>query len=126
MKLLEAQQRLLSALLNRGVKAYTGQNGRTIYGFSSGSDFRLSFMPGNSRTLISHAVTVQADIRNKGVGTKLCQLREEAAKEAGVTLMLCTVRGDNPAQEHLLNKRSWIRLTKNERTNCSLWGKQLW
>lgn len=122
----EARLWLAQALREVGLHAYEETTSKyTVHGFTMmpASHFSLSFMPGNRRTLISHAVNVETP--GKGVGTKLCELREQAARKAGVTLMLATVMDSNAAEIAVLTKCGWARLTQNEQTKCSLWGKQL-
>jgi GNAT superfamily N-acetyltransferase len=116
---------LVHALWKRGAGATEGLSKYDVQCATKESVFKLSFMPGNRRTLISHAVEVFLEARGKGVGTKLNELREEAAREAGVTLMLATVRDDNTAEIRVLEKCGWTRFTQNHETHCSLWGKQL-
>lgn len=121
----EARYRLLAALLQRDVKATLSSFPYDIVCYADEAKFSLSFMPGNRRTLISHDVEVYETCRRRGVGTRMCALREEAAREAGVTLILATVKDDNVAEVKILEKGGWSRLTQNSITGCSLWGKQL-
>lgn len=122
--LLEARKLLVDALIERGI-SISGVGHYDITCASPVASFSLSFMPGNRRTLISHAALVKPEFRGKGVGTRMNKLREEAAREAGVTLMLATVRDDNAPEIRVLEKCEWKRLTQNTETKCSLWGKQL-
>ena len=89
-----------------------------------GWTFTVSFMPGNRRILISHGVRIDEGLRGKGLGRKLLKLREEIAREAGVNLLLATVRDDNEIEQHLLITEEWVRLIQRD-TEISLWGKQL-
>jgi len=86
--------------------------------------FRLSLMPGNRRVLISHGVTIHPAYRGKGIGRKYLRLREEIAREAGINLLLVTVRNDNLAEIHLLETEGWKKFT-DRNTGVSLWGKEL-
>jgi RimJ/RimL family protein N-acetyltransferase len=116
---------LMEAVRSRGVPCTSSA---TPYGLISKTDigtFELHFLPGNRRTLVSHGVVINPAHRGKGEGTRLCKLREEAAKVAGVTLLLATVRNDNVAEICVLEKCRWTRLTNNLDTQCSLWGKTL-
>lgn len=122
----EARRQLTQALRSRGVHAYEATTSKyDVFASTSATEFTLSFMPGNRRTVISHAVKVFPDYRNKGIGTQMCKLREDAAREAGITLMLATVVDSNWEEIRILEKCSWVRLTQNLNTHCSLWGKQL-
>jgi ribosomal protein S18 acetylase RimI-like enzyme len=89
------------------------------------SEFRLSFLPGNRRILISHGVRIPEDRRGKGLGQKYLRMREEIAREAGVNLLLATVREDNPVEKHLLRKHGWEKLIYRRGTGVSLWAKRL-
>ncbi len=101
------------------------KNERTIEYITTTAKFSMSFMPGNRRTIISHGVVVEPEFRNKGEGRKLLQLREELAVEAGVNLLLATVKNYNAPEIHLLKTSGWKRLTNRKDTKTSLWGKQL-
>ena len=101
------------------------KNERTIEYVTTVAKFSMSFMPGNRRTIISHGVLVESEFRNKGEGRKLLQLREDLAKEAGVNLLLATVKNYNKIEIHLLKTSGWKRLTNRKDTKTSLWGKQL-
>jgi hypothetical protein len=123
--LAESRERLLVALRERGAKAIPAHGEHKVWGWTTYGAFALSFLPGNRRTLVSHEVEVFLRLRSRGYGTKMCALRESAAQEAGVTLMLATVMDDNLAEIRVLEKRKWSRLTQNKETKCSLWGKSL-
>lgn len=86
--------------------------------------FRLSFLPGNRRVLISSHVHIVFSERGQGLGRKMLKLRDEIAKECGANLLLATVREDNPIQVHLLETSGWKRFNKRE-TGVCLWGKEL-
>lgn len=124
MELTESKQLLKQALEARGVVVGAMASYAVICRTAHGN-FSLSFMPGNCRTLISHGVVIDEACRGKGYGTADNKLREEAARAAGVTLILATVRDDNAPEIHILEKLGWSRLTQNQVTRCSLWGKQL-
>jgi len=120
-----AIQLLLAALEERGIKVAT-INGDALHCQVPEGRFSLTLMPGNRRTLISHDLFLEPSARGKGLGRKLLGLREEAARQAGITLLLATVRNDNSVEVHLLNTTSgWQRLTNCIPTQVSLWGKEL-
>jgi len=98
---------------------------RTIEYVTTVAKFSMSFMPGNRRTIITHGVLVEPQFRNRGEGRKLLQLRENLAKEAGVNLLLATVKNDNIVEIHLLQTSGWIRFTSRRDTKTALWGKRL-
>ena len=123
--LAEARRLLIEALQKLGVKAYSAADRHGVFCSNDYGSFELSFLPGNRRTLVSHAVTIYPKYRGKGYGTLTCRIREDAAREAGVTLLLATVRDDNAAEIRVLTKCNWGRLTQNLETHCSLWGKTL-
>lgn len=115
---------LVRAFRTRGMYP-TLKDKRTIEHVSTVAKFSMSFMPGNRRTIISHGVLVEPEFRNKGEGRKLLKLREELAKEAGVNLLLATVKNYNKVEVHLLKTSGWKRFTNRRDTKTSLWGKQL-
>lgn len=124
--LAEARQQLAQALRKRGVHGTEATTDKyRVDAWKGAVSFKLSFLPGNRRTLVSHDVVVTQEYRGQGLGTEACLLRESAAREAGVTLMLATVMDDNVAEVTVLEKCEWRRLTQNKTTKCSLWGKQL-
>lgn len=118
--LAQSKYLLERALRTRGFNVY-----ETYLAVSSNAQFRLSFMPGNRRVLISSNVIVFEHERGKGVGRRLLGLREECARECGANLLLATVREDNPIEIHLLETSGWKRLNKRETTGVCLWGKEL-
>lgn len=120
----EARYLLLRAMRTRGFNPeLTGE--RTLTVVTSDYNFSLSFMPGNRRVLISHKVFIQPACRNKGIGKKLLAMREELSREAGINLLLATVKNDNEVEIHLLKKARWDRLINRLGTKTSLWGKKL-
>ena len=121
----KARAALVQALHTRGVKAYSGADTYSVFGHTDYGAFILSFLPGNRRTLVSNGVEIKVSLRNQGYGTKMCRLREDAAKDAGVTLLLATVMDSNLPEIRVLTKCGWSRLTQNLETACSLWGKTL-
>lgn len=121
----EARAELLTVLRKYGVKCYPAQEKRGIFAFVDDCVFELHFLPGNRRTIVSHGVFIPPARRGKGLGTIFCAFREKMCREAGITLMLATVRNDNIAEEKVLTKNSWTRFTNNQQTGCSLWGKTL-
>lgn len=86
--------------------------------------FRLTFMPGNRRVLISSHVVIRDEFRGKGIGRKMLAMREEIARECGANLVLATVREDNSIEIHLLESSGWKRYNKRD-TGVCLWGKEL-
>ena len=112
------------ALKTRG---YLFQRDRHTFNvtLANGGKFSLSFFEGNRRMMISHGVYLPESERGKGIGKKLLQLREQIASEAGVNLLMATVRNDNPIEIHLLENAQWERLWNRQETGVSLWIKKL-
>ena len=119
----ESKHRLERALRTRGLTVNV--EGREFKVRAPHGAYSLSFMPGNRRILISHYVAVDPEMRGKGFGKRYLQQREEIAKEAGVNLLLATVRNDNEAEVHLLRTNGWRRMINRRSTGVSLWGKLL-
>jgi GNAT superfamily N-acetyltransferase len=119
----EAKYRLARAFRIRGFSLDI-VNERTFSAYENGYRFSLSFMPGNRRILISHDTHVDPEKRDQGLGKKMLGFKEVLAKDAGVNLLLATVRNDNHIEIHLLEKAGWTRLL-NRKTGVSLWGKEL-
>jgi len=91
---------------------------------SQGVRFGISLMPGNRRIAIFHGSVVPEQLRGKGLGQKFLALREELAHEAGINLLLATVRDTNEPEAHILTKAGWVRLIERE-TGTTLWGKRI-
>lgn len=87
--------------------------------------FSVGLMPGNRRILVSFGSFVQPEFRNKGLGRKMLRLRQEVAREAGINLMLATVRDDNKIERHLLRRAGWQILAPRPETGVSMWAKKL-
>lgn len=91
----------------------------------SNGHFCVGLMPGNRRILISFNSYIAPEMRDKGLGQRLLRLRQDVAREAGINLMLCTVRDDNKVERHLLRKAGWHVLAPRPETGVSLWAKRL-
>lgn len=123
----EARYLLRRALRSRGMSPdhlYLYSNPDKFKVVHATGCFTLSFMPGNRRVLISSDSYVIERERGQGLGRKLLKMREEIAREAGVNLLLATVREDNAIEIHLLETSGWKRFNKRE-TGVCLWGKEL-
>lgn len=82
--------------------------------------FTIVQLPGCCGVLISTGAYVSPEFRNLGIGTILNNLRKEIAKKVlGYSLLLCTNRMDNRAQQTILRKNGWekIHTFKNSRTD---------
>lgn len=110
------------ALRRRGLPTIAVSD-RELAHWSDSGNFRISLLPGNTRVAISHAVWLPKNKRGQGLGKKLLRSRMAAFREAGLRLILATVRNSNRAEMHLLRRRGWKRLIKFGST--SLWGKVL-
>lgn len=125
--LAEARSLLGAALRRRGYACFDLSDKYSVAAWSKdgAARFTLSFMPGNRRTLISHDVFVVPSMRGQGRGQIAAQARMDAARDAGVTLLLATVLNANKAEKHILAKLGWKVLSDNVFTQCALWGAQL-
>lgn len=75
------------------------------------ANFFMEEFPGNGDVLVSHAVSINQYQRGKGLGTLLNAIRSEAAREAGASAIICTVREDNAAERLVLFKNGWKLMT---------------
>jgi GNAT superfamily N-acetyltransferase len=116
---------LESGFRRRGLSCgyFDGKYNLTV--FHPAGSFKVGMMPGNRRVLISFASFVQPSERGKGLGQRLLRLRQDVAREAGINLMLATVRDDNRVERHLLRKAKWFVLAPRPETGTSLWAKRL-
>lgn len=74
------------------------------------SYFCLTALPGDGDVVVSHGVSVDSFVRGKGLGTLLHNQRVEAARAAGASCMLCTVRSDNEPERTILFKNGWRQM----------------
>jgi GNAT superfamily N-acetyltransferase len=120
--LAEAKYLLERAMRTRGL--HPTIEARTFTYHMTVGKFSLSFMPGNRRILISHDTFVEPKFRGLGYGRAWLKLKEELAREAGINLLLATVRNENKIEVHLLRTNGWKRIL-NRKTKVSLWSKTL-
>lgn len=121
--LAEAKYLLSHAMKTRGLSPKI--EGRTFSVHMTVGKFAMSFMPGNRRVMIFHNVIVEPEFRDKGYGRKWLKLREEMAIEAGINLLLATVKEENVVERHILETSGWYLFTKRQETQVGLWGKHL-
>jgi hypothetical protein len=119
----EAKYLLERALRTRGFHPVI--NERRFSVTHANGAFSLTFMAGNRRVLISHDVRINSASRGKGLGRKMLQMRQEIAREAGVNLILATVKNENSIENHLLESDGWKKFLDRKETGVSLWGKEL-
>lgn len=60
--------------------------------------------------VISHGVFIDSALRGHGIGEMFLRLRISAWKHAGFKRAIATVREDNAAEIHLLEKTGWIKV----------------
>jgi GNAT superfamily N-acetyltransferase len=115
---------LQSGFRRRGFTIYP--DGRyNLQMFHENGHFKVGMMPGNRRVLISFDSFVQPASRGQGLGKKFLRIRQDVAREAGINLMLATVRDDNRIERHLLRRAGWFVLSPRPETGVSLWAKRL-
>jgi len=93
------------------------------------SKFTLEKFSGCNGIVISRKVVVTEKYRGKGYGSIFCKLRELISKELGYSAIMCTVVLGNNAQERIMAKNEWLKLTEflNLKTNntISIYYKKL-
>ncbi len=91
--------------------------------------FYLSQLSGCCGVLVSHHMEISRSYQGRKLGTLLQLVKERIAKEAGYTVLLATVRKDNPAENHILEKTGWNKILTftNKRTSNEIfmWSKTL-
>ena len=75
------------------------------------ASFSLYPFPGCQRgVVISTGSTVAAKFQKKGIGTLLNEMRLDIAKKWMYSLVICTDRLDNAAQQKILKKNGWRKV----------------
>lgn len=91
--------------------------------------YELDPMPGCSRVGISHGLQIFDNFRGRGFGTWAMGERLKKAKELGYEVLIATVVEGNVAEERILEKFKWRRVTvfNNLKTGhtVNLWMKHL-
>lgn len=91
--------------------------------------YELNPLPGCNQVVVSNHALIYKEHRGKGIGQIQHHERLEKARELGYDLMLCTVKADNEAEKHILNKMGWAHLTSFSNTETGntveLWSKML-
>jgi ribosomal protein S18 acetylase RimI-like enzyme len=112
------------------------ENGKVDFFIADASKYNLPAVGGfgwsefpnvGCHIAISHDVYLGEPYRGKGYGSLLLQMREKAFKEAGIQMVLATVRSTNAAEIALLKKANWKKLSDiasaNEAVKIELWSK---
>ena len=71
------------------------------------SRFSLRELPGCCGILVFYHASVATDFQNKGLGSLLLRVREEAARKAGYSVGMATVLAENDAEIHILTSAGW-------------------
>lgn len=69
--------------------------------------YELNPFPGCNQICISNHAFIYPDKRGQGMGQRQHLERLAKAKELGYDMIVCTVRDDNPAEIHILEKNGW-------------------
>lgn len=69
--------------------------------------FGILPMPGCKGICIFHHVEVEPKFRGKGIGKELLKIRQSAAKQAGYSLALATVKSINQIEKQVLYGAGW-------------------
>lgn len=86
------------------------------------TSFRLVEFPGCCAILVSTGASVREEFRDKGINTLSNQLRQEIAKVAGYTAIICTDVVTNEPERRTLGKNGFedIYFLTNKRTGNKL------
>lgn len=91
--------------------------------------FSLIELPGCCGVLVSFHMYIEEKYRGKGIATFLQEIKEDIARENNYTVLLGTVRSDNPIEIHTLEKSGWKKINsfKNHRTynDVEIWTKEI-
>lgn len=121
---MEALHLLEAGLRRRGLRVFP--YGKYLLNvWHDAGKFSVGLFPGNRRILISYDSHVEPAFRNQGLGQKFLRVRQEVAREAGINLMLATVRDDNLVERRLLKRAGWQILAPRPETGVSMWAKRL-
>jgi hypothetical protein len=71
----------------------------------------ITTLPGSPQVAVSHAVFIFPEHRGTGKGALNHTLRLNRLKDLGYNYVICTVADGNLAEEHLLEKNGWTRLS---------------
>lgn len=115
--LLGEAEPLLKRLPYKGDYLLQGHSPKT--GFFPIAKFGILPMPGCKGICIFHHVEVELEWRGKKLGRELLKIRQEAAKIAGYTLAIATVKQVNKIEHNLLISEDWriVSSFRNRRTN---------
>ncbi len=93
------------------------------------SYFSLAEVPGCHIGITSKSVWIIQRYTKKGLGTLLNKMRTDACKQAEYGFMMAFVDSDNKAEEAILTKNGWVRLslfkTIYPEHKMGLWTKRL-
>lgn len=91
--------------------------------------FELNPFPGCNQIVISNHSLVYKDKRGRGLGTKEHKDRLQKIKFLGYDYVICTVKGSNTSQLHILQNNGWKQLDSfinNETENVVfIYGKRV-
>jgi GNAT superfamily N-acetyltransferase len=71
------------------------------------AQFSVVQLPGCCGVVVFFHASVAEDFRQKGLGSLLLEVREEAAIKAGFTIALATILKSNTTERSLLDKSGW-------------------
>jgi GNAT superfamily N-acetyltransferase len=121
---MQAMHLLESGFCRRGLRPFRdGKYNLRVY--HDKGRFSVGMLPGNRRILVSFDSLIEEAHRGQGLGRKYLRLRQEVAREAGINLLLATVRDDNRVERRLLRSAGWRILVPRPETGVSMWAKKL-
>lgn len=105
-------------------EAWSRPNIEAQYGAIQVSRFSISLLPGCAHIVVFHGVTVRPELRHRGVGTRMHQLRLAIAREYGATLALCTVIAGNSVEKRILEANGWVK-SHDVAVGVEMWSNNL-
>ena len=92
-------------------KTYSGdyilRGHSAVRGFFDIAKFGMLPMPGCKGICIFHHVEVEREFRGNGIGLALLRIRQQAARDAGYSLAMATVKYDNTTERNILGTENW-------------------
>lgn len=90
--------------------------------------FEIDSLPSQPQIAVCHAFFVREEMRGKSLGHKLKAHQADVLNELQYDYAICTCKGENIAQQKVLESAGWTHLDTFASSNTGgliqLWGKQ--
>lgn len=91
--------------------------------------YELESFPGCNNLVVSTHTFIKPELRGKGLGLRQHGQRLKQAEDMGYGYIICTVKANNDAEKHILEKAGWKKLdsftNKETGNNLEIWGRSL-